>query len=287
MRALVIIAVLASVANAAPNVGVTYSHRADAAFGAAPSVPIARYGIQRTARGKAVWRDSGCLNVEYDGASIDAATAKVIDAAFRSWETGVETCGELAVMTTRVPDAPMGIDGVSTIRIRRDVWPYSPDAAAVTRLAFIDDPSSPNDGKIVEADMEINAVDYTFLAPGATAADGLYLQAVVTHEIGHMLGLAHACGTGVEDWPTDYANQAVPACDAPEVQTATMFVAVGPLDDGPSSLEAGDIAGACAIFREVACVAEVNGGCSAGPHPSSSAWLALVFVVLVALRRKA
>jgi hypothetical protein len=281
MRAFFAIALSASAVHAAPQIGVAYSHEAHAELASAPSVPIARYGVQRTSRGKAVWRDSGCVAVEYDGATIDPAMAKVMDAAFASWESGVATCGELAITTTRVAHAPVGIDGISTIRVRADVWPYSPDAAAVTRIAFVDDPSSPNDGRIVEADMEINAVDYKFLAPGAAATDGLYLQAVVTHEIGHMLGLAHACGTGAEDWPTDHANQAVPACDAPEVQAATMFVAINPVDDGPSSLEANDIAGACAIFRDVACVAEVQGGCRA--TRSTSAWLGLL---LIRLRRR-
>ena len=96
-----------------------------------------------------------------------------------------------------------------------------------------------------------------------------------------MLGLAHACGTGVEDWPTDHTGAAVPSCDAPEAAHATMFYAVDPLDDGPSTLEANDVAGACAIFREVACVAEVHGGCRA--TNSSSTWLGLA---LLGLRRR-
>jgi uncharacterized protein (TIGR03382 family) len=259
----------------------------------APAAPVGKYGIQRNSRGLAVFRDSGCLDIFYDSGSIDASTARILDAAFASWETAVETCGELRVNTSRLANAPSAIDGISTVHVRSDRWCrssevcYAPEAAAVTRLIFVDNPSDPLDGRIIEADMDINATTFAMIAPGAIATPGddripLYLQAVVTHEAGHVLGLAHACGTGDEDWPTDHDNAAVPACDAPDVQTATMFVSVNALDDGPSTLEANDIAGACAIFREVACVYEVNGGCSA-TKTSTGIWFGLV---LVGLRRR-
>ena len=52
---------------------------------------------------------------------------------------------------------------------------------------------------IAEADIEINAVDHRFAAEGAltTARAGLHdLEAILTHEIGHALGLAHPCDDG-------------------------------------------------------------------------------------------
>jgi len=208
-----------------------------------------------------------------------------------AWTTATATCAGIAFSHSFASGITADADGISTVHVRTTQWAYAPDAAAVTHVRYIDDPTDDNDGRIVEADMEIDAVDYTLLLPGDAAPANptkpvLYLRAVVTHEMGHLLGLAHDCGTGTETWPTDGADEAVPACASagPAVQAATMYYQVGELDDGPSTIKPSDIAGACAIAAHLTCAPDVVGTCSAG-RSSSCAPLLGVLLLVVARRR--
>jgi hypothetical protein len=266
---------------------------------AAPVEGNATYGVQRTAKsGTPLWRDGGCLDLTYDAVSISAAQARVIDAAFATWSTATAGCGQLVVTSTRRTNPTSARDELSTVRIRRDRWCnpgnafepevcYAKEASAVTRLLFIDDPDDSDDGKIVDADIELNAVDYVLLAPTdaapTTSKPVLDLQAVATHEAGHVLGLAHNCGTGDEAWPADHAGTAVPACTTmtPSVRSATMYYAVAPGDVGARSIETPDVVGACRLARGLSCDAYVTGGCSAGGGGRGGGWLVLVLVAII------
>ena len=52
--------------------------------------------------------------------------------------------------------------------------------------------ASLRDGTVTAATIEINECDHTFTAPGENAQDHFDLQAVMTHELGHVLGLGHS-----------------------------------------------------------------------------------------------
>jgi hypothetical protein len=279
--------------------GEVYSHQPSKtpvlAAAVEPAPGGATYGLQRTnISGKPLWRDSGCIDVVYDADTISNAMAKVISESFAAWSLATDqaACGSLAVSHSFARGIGAVADGITTIRVRTDSWPYDPAAAAVTRVVFVDSPFSEVDGKIVEADMELNAVDFAFVLPGEVAPSSskpaLYVRAVVTHEIGHLLGLGHDCGTGAEPWPADQAGQGVPACDAagPSTQAATMYYAVGNLDDAPSTLEPADVAGACVIAHALTCEGDAVGGCNAVPRGSrGGTWLVLVGLVVLLARR--
>ena len=52
--------------------------------------------------------------------------------------------------------------------------------------------ASLSDGAVTAATVEINECDHTFTAPGEGASGHFDLQAVMTHELGHVLGLGHS-----------------------------------------------------------------------------------------------
>jgi hypothetical protein len=219
--------------------------------------------------------------------------AAALDAAFETWELATRTCGGPSVLAMTAETAfASGNDDRNTVQVRSQRWCrpasgtvpelcYPREASAVTRVKFVDDPTAPDDGRILDADMELNAVDFALLAPGESAPPGkvgVDLIGVATHEAGHVLGLAHNCGTGLEAWPTDHAGNAVPSCDQPAgspVTLATMFYRIAPGETHERTIEAGDKAGACAIANGTACERFIEGGCSAA-RGGSSAWLLLV-----------
>jgi Matrixin len=146
---------------------------------------------------------SGCLtfDVQEDGSpklGIDANM--VLDAmtsAFRTWE-GADCGGKLPALAP-VSLGPVACDesryneegkNANIVMFRDDQWPYpnSIDAYALTTVRF--DPAT---GELFDADIEVNSYDFDITADGSP--HGVDLQSILTHEVGHFLGLAHAAPT--------------------------------------------------------------------------------------------
>jgi hypothetical protein len=145
---------------------------------------------------------SGCVDiyVQQDGApseGIDADTTMLsLQRAFDAW-LGTDCDGappslQVNVMgTIECGTAEYNSKGrnANIVTFREQDWPYpgSQDALALTHPMFQLD----GNGAIYDSDIEINAFGYDFDPTGAdpSKAD---LDSVLTHEVGHWLGLDHA-----------------------------------------------------------------------------------------------
>jgi MYXO-CTERM domain-containing protein len=206
-----------------------------------------------------------------------------------------------------VPDISVP-DGKNSIVFETTTFDGPSDGFAYTAV------SKGPDGRIVEADIAINAVpgigfEWANLDPGAPSGGHLPLvdlQTVMTHEFGHFLGLAHTCtttssgaGDDQNDAPisdTDYLGQPIPSCDDTGVpQFAAVMWAY--IDDGSSAkrvLSTDDARGVCAIYPSAqdphSCAQNLpDDGCgcaTVGAAPGSLAAVTLGALALVACRRR-
>lgn len=108
----------------------------------------------------------------------------------------------------------------SVVVYQDGTWPYETGAVGKTFLAFALDT-----GDMVDADVAFNSADFP-LAIDPTSTDEIDLEAVLTHELGHVLGLAHSDAPGAT------------------MQPETEGFATAEL----KTLEPDDMAGICAIY---------------------------------------
>ncbi|HEV8550871.1 MAG TPA: matrixin family metalloprotease [Polyangiaceae bacterium] len=142
---------------------------------------------------------SSCLSfdVQVDGSlksGIDADQAtEVTERAFAAWQKAdcngahpslkIGTFGAVACDESRYNENGKN---ANVIVFRDDDWPYpgGQDTFGQTMVRF-----DTKTGEIYDADVEINSFDFDVTTDGD--ADGADLQSILTHEIGHFLGLAH------------------------------------------------------------------------------------------------
>jgi hypothetical protein len=149
------------------------------------------------------------------------------------------------------PPAHAGDDSVNLVRFHVDDWPYDQRMLAYTQLY-----ARPDTGEITQAVVDVDERDHHFGTDGGKAV--FDLQAVLTHELGHVLGLGHS----------DDAQ-------------ATMFAGTAPGDVHQRLPDADDRAGASVV--EAARMETQMAGCSMSRMSRAQSGGAATLLLLVGI----
>lgn len=185
------------------------------------------------------------------------------------FEEGSDIPGKSPLATTKPAKTAFGI------YFRDDVWPYdeSDESLALTNQTF-----GTTNGYIDYSDIEVNTTTRTFALEDGEK--GIDLQAAVTHEVGHYIGLAHS--------PVTTSIMVASYCQSGE--------RCGGSIDQARALDDDDIRAVCALYPPsgIAGVAYEDpgaGGCTVsaaptpgGPEPTAGLG-ALVCGLLVLMAR--
>lgn len=236
-----------------------------------PGLLAPRYVRTRTEADRPVYWASGCVFVTYDDEGLPntdgQAEFDAMDRVFETWRQATAQCSYVEFVLEGRESREVGIDSTNVIKFRNDRWCtpattdspeecHAAEAMGLTTVSYLIRADSPRHGVIVDADIEINAVNFGISVAGQSSGDGpcrADLGNVLTHEVGHLLGLADACTTspGQTAWVDD-KGEPVPACwdpnIAPEVRESTMFGAASCGETAKASLEPDDIRGLCEIY---------------------------------------
>jgi hypothetical protein len=208
-----------------------------------------------------------------DGIGISADDFRAAAAhAVSAWSQPAISCtvATLQLADSMVASEEAKRDGHNRIIMRAGAWCRDPiqmtncssrEAVqlAVTTLFVRSHPGLPDDGQILEADIEVNTIDHSFaiIPDGPVAArdylDDYDLASVLTHEAGHFLGLAHNCRGPNDLLLLDDAGVLSPECSSSEAQAApirgaTMYPAMDPIDVHQRTLTADEVRAACEIY---------------------------------------
>jgi hypothetical protein len=149
---------------------------------------------------------------------IDAATADTVLAqAFAAW-TAVDCGGgatpsiqifDLGEVSCAAVEYNQHAGNANVLVFRDDAWPHADDGGGTAdTLALTTVTYDVEKGDIYDADIEVNTAQNTFSTGDTPAADQVDLLSVLTHEVGHFLGLAHSLVSDTTMWP-DYERGSI------------------------------------------------------------------------------
>jgi MYXO-CTERM domain-containing protein len=223
-----------------------------------------------------------------------------VTAAAAAWSYPQVACTSAAVKVDGVAEAtaPIGLDGVNRLIFRRDRWcSDSPEVPCHGRqiLAVTTNTVGLHSGEILETDIEVNAVNYTWADLVAhPELTGVYdLQNALTHELGHFLGFTHSCRVSSEEpLLQDDRGQPVRWCGEEDqiAHESTMVATISERDLERRSPSADDQRGVCNLYpagiaQGVTIVAGGGGGCAVAP-PGRGGWWWLALLAALSIRRR-
>lgn len=153
--------------------------------------------------------------------------AQLLEAAFTTWVEAECPGGNPPFVSQSIGlvecsrtefNCGIGDPNANTVMFRDDSWPYDDAALAITTVTV-----DVRDGEILDADMEINSHNFDFTIGDIDVNNDLL--SVLTHEVGHYLGLSHSSVSG-----------------------STMFAGYNSRDTSIRTLHDDDVAGICEIF---------------------------------------
>lgn len=194
-----------------------------------------------------------------------------VAAALAAWSYPAVDCTtvSLSLMPGFADSETVAWDGHNRIITRTGAWCRDPDACtlpndasqvALTSVFSRSHPGFPDDGEIIEADIELNDVDYDWAAlpnepfPHHDYQNSYDLRSALTHEVGHFIGLAHDCLQPDEAARLDDAGNVSPECSSipasedAQIRGATMFPIMESVDVSWRSLSDDDMRAACDIY---------------------------------------
>jgi hypothetical protein len=230
------------------------------------------YVRSRTPKGIGVTWSGTCVFMQPDSTgSPDLPLSDIIAALQKSmanWQNAVGNQAYVKLMYMDAAPLEAHLDGANILKFRTDRWChpndeqqqnvcYSSAAAGITTVFFIQD-GSEHAGTILDADIELNDINFTFaILPtttqprnGTQLAD---LENTLTHELGHVQGLDHTCkdmATPAQE--VDENGDPPPPCDQlfllplaeqQKIKLATMYNYAQPGETIKRTPEADDVAG--------------------------------------------
>jgi hypothetical protein len=137
------------------------------------------------------------------------------------------------------PEAGRPLSSNANLVIYRDKsWPYNDESFVIARTSITFDPAT---GALFDADIEINSFENEFSISDTNVSEDL--QSVLTHEVGHFLGLDHT-----------------------RAPNATMLADYELSNLGTRTLSSDDKAGICSIYAPLGTGVEPSCPGSTGPH---------------------
>jgi hypothetical protein len=290
------------------------------------AAPAHGFVRSRTKNGTAVHWPDACVFVQPDLDGTQDLPSEtvflVIQRALQNWTDLIPACSYLKLMYDAPAKVEAHLDGRNIVKFRADKWCHPEDeqnhnvcydrsAAAITTVFYLDRPGDAQDGFILDADVELNNLNFTYVTipttsmprEGTALAD---LENTLTHEFGHLMGLDHTCkDSATPANAVDENGQPPPPCNAlplegrTKIIEATMFNSATPGEIKKRSPEQDDVDGVCNAYPLAQAAAHPvckhtdlsnysRGGCGILPQSSATtvAPLVLFFALALSARRR-